>query len=203
MNSAFQHEGQRDSCRSLSARDRSKAVSKARGSARIDSLGVLYAHALAIGYEAEARYREFATHIADCDNDATADLFRCLAEFEAQRAFHLAKKSMSVEIPLIDQGEHGWLDSGAPVSEAHAFVFRLMTPRLALEIALHAGEQAKTFFERIQVEPRNASVRDLSAEFAREEQAHITSVSDALAHLPRPFPPDEELLGDSTIEQQA
>jgi rubrerythrin len=175
-------------------------VSKARSS--IASLGVLYAHALAIEHEAEARYREFAILMADYGNDATAELFSRLAEFEAKHAFELTKRSMGIEIPVIDSGEYAWLDYGAPLPEAHAFIFRMMTPRLALEIALRAEKQSKAFFERVRAESRHAGVRALAAEFARDEESHVEWVSNALAQLPKPFPSDEELVGDPTIEQQ-
>jgi rubrerythrin len=182
--------------------DPRKAAPKARSNKEIVSIGVLYAHALAIENEAAVGYREFAAVMADCGNDTTAELFLRLAEFEAEHAFHLAKKSLGIEIPVIDSGEYAWLDSGAPVPEARAFIFRMMTPRLALEIALRAEKQAKAFFERVRVASSNASVRKLAADFVRDEQSHIDWVTDALARLPRPFRPDEELLGDPTIEQQ-
>jgi rubrerythrin len=188
--------------RRFPALDPRKAAKKARSSKQIVSLGELYAHALAIEHEAVARYREFATVMADYGNDTTAELFLRLSEFEAQYAFHLAKKSVGIEIPIIDPGEYAWLDSGGPVPEARAFVFRMLTPRLALEIALLAKKQAKAFFDRVRIESPNANVRKLAGGFATDEQSHIDRVTDALAQLPRPFRPDEELLGDPTIEQR-
>ncbi|MBI2960585.1 MAG: hypothetical protein HYY28_09745, partial [Betaproteobacteria bacterium] len=44
--------------------------------------------------------------------------------------------------------------------------------------------------------------RELAAEFASDEEAHIASISAAIARLPAPFAPDEDLPGDPTIEQQ-
>lgn len=175
---------------------------KRRSRNGICSLGILYAHALAIEHEAEARYRELALHMADAGNDTVADLFGRLAEFEQGHAFHLAKKSLGTEIPLLAPGEYAWLDCGAPVPEARAFVYRMMTPRLALEIALGAEERAKAFFEQIRAETRNADIRALAAEFALDEASHIAWVKDALAHLARPFQPSEEQPGDPTIEQR-
>lgn len=179
---------------------RQEAAPKAR--ARIGSPGVLFAHALAIEFEAEARYREFAEHMADRGDDALAELFGRLAEFEAEHALRLAKKSFGIEIPDLAPGEYAWLECGPPVPEARAFIYRMMTPRLALEIALRAERQAKAFFERVQAESRNAGVRELAAEFASDEEAHIASISAAIARLPAPFAPDEDLPGDPTIEQQ-
>lgn len=203
MDAILLHAGQRKIGRDVPALDPRIGASKVRSSKQIVSLGVLYAHALAIEYEAEARYHEFATLMADYGNNTVADLFLRLAEFEAEHAYHLAKKSVGIEIPVIDPGEYAWLDSGAPVPEARAFIFRMMTPRLALEIALRAEKQAKAFFERVRVESRNASVRKLGAEFARDEQSHIDWVSDALALLPLQFRADEDQPGDPTIEQQS
>jgi len=179
-----------------------KSAARAPSRKQFDSLGVLYAHALALEYEAEARYREFATVMADYGNDSAAQLFLLLGQLETEHAFLLAKSSADIEIPVIDAGEYAWLDRGAPSPEARAFVFRMMTPHLALDIALRAEKQAKAFYERVGVESRNASVRKLAVELARDEQSHIDLVSLALARLPRPIRPDEQLLGDPTIEQR-
>ena len=179
-----------------------KTKGNPRSRKRIRSLGILYAHALAIEHEAEARYRELAAHMADAGNDAVADLFLRLARFEGEHAFHLAKKSLGLEIPLLAPGEYAWLDCGAPAPEARAFVYRMMTPRMALEIALRAEEQAKAFFEQVLTESRDATIQALAAEFVVEEGSHIAWVENALAHLPRPFQPSEEQPGDPTIEQR-
>jgi rubrerythrin len=169
---------------------------------KINSLGVLYAHALAIEHEAEARYRELASHMSDVGNDVLLNLFRQLAQFEGEHAFHLAKKSVGVDIPLLAPGEYAWLDSGAPVPEARAFVFRMMTPRLALELALGAEERAKAFFEKVLAESRNRAVRQLAAEFAADEESHVAWVKDALARLPQPYQASEDRPGDPAIEPQ-
>jgi rubrerythrin len=169
---------------------------------QIISLGVLHAHALAIEHEAEARYRELATRMADCGNDSVAALFSRLADFEAEHAFHWAKKSFGVEIPVLAPGEYAWLDAGAPLPEAHAFVYRMMTPRLALEIALRAEERAKGFFERVRGESPDPAVRDLAAEFARDEDDHIAWVRDALQGVPLPYRPTEDQPRDPAIAQE-
>ena len=180
---------------------RKLAQSKTRVKKQIATLGLLYAHALAIEHEARARYLEFAAHMADSGNDDVAELFGRLAQFEAEHAFHLAKKSLGVEIPLLEVDEYAWLDCGAPVPEAREFVYRMMTPQLALQIALQAEERGKSFFEHVLAKSRRADVRELAGEFARDEAAHVTWVKDALARLPQPYQPNEERPGDPTIEQ--
>jgi rubrerythrin len=179
------------------------AKSNRRPRKEIDSLGMLYAHALAIEHEAAARYREFASHMADYGNDRVANLFVRLSQFEGEHAFHLAKKSLGVKIPALAPGEYAWLDCGAPLPEARALVYRMMTPRAALEIALRAEERAKAFFERVCAETCNDGIRELAAEFVLDEVSHIAWVNDALAHLPTPYQPSEDQPGDPTIEQQA
>jgi len=173
-----------------------------RGAIRqVSSSGVLYANALAIEREAEARYRELAMYMMDCGNDEVADLFARLAEFECEHTYHLAKKCIGMNVPTLAPGEYAWLDSGSPVPEARAFVYRMITPYMALEIALEAELRAKGFFERIAAESNDPSVQALAREFAEDEIAHVAWVREAIAHLPKPYQPSEERAGDPTIEQ--
>jgi rubrerythrin len=169
---------------------------------RIGSVGLLYAHALLIEREATERYREFASHMTEHGNDTLAELFGQLAEFEGEHAYHLAKKTAGMALPKLAAGEHAWLDQEAPVPEAHAFVYRMLTPRLALEIALRAEERAKAFFEKVLAEARDAGIREVARDMARDEQAHIAWVNEALARVPQPYRPSEQQPGDPTIPQQ-
>ena len=169
---------------------------------QIFTLGVLYAHALAIEHEARARYIEFATHMADYGNDDVAELFTRLAEFEAEHALHVAKESRGLEIPPLEPDDYAWFDCGAPLPETRAFVYRMMTPRLALQVALQAGKRAQTFFEQVRAQSRYTDVYKLAAELAREKAAHVAWIEDALARLPQPFQASELQPGDPTIEQR-
>jgi rubrerythrin len=193
--------GQRNMRHGFEAPNRIDAAPKAQWYEHNASLGVLYAHALAMQYEAEARYRELAYFMDDCGHDAVAELFLRLAENEAQYALHLVMKSVGIEIPVIDPGEYAWLVSGGSAPEARALVFRMMTPRTALQIALRAKKQAREFFMRELAGSRDAGSRDLAAELAVDQELHLDRVEDALARLPRPLQPGEEPAGDPTIEQ--
>ena len=179
-----------------------KAAPKAGLRKRIGSVATLYAHALVIEHEAVERYREFASHMTEHGNDILAELFGQLANFEAEHAFHLTKRAAGLTLPKIAAGEHAWLDRDAPVPEAHAFVLRMLTPRLALEIALRAEERAKAFFEKVLAESSDAGIRELAFDMARDEEAHIAWVNEALARAPQPYRPSEEQPGDPTIPQQ-
>jgi len=169
---------------------------------RVGSVSALYAHAMVIEHEAVERYQEFAAHMAEYGNDIVAELFGKLAEFEAEHAFHLAKKTAGMKLPKLAAGEYAWLDQDAPVPEAHAFVLRMLTPRLALEIALRAEERAKAFFEKVLAESSDTGIREVALDMARDEQAHIAWVNEALARVPQPYRPTEEQPGDPTIPQQ-
>lgn len=150
----------------------------------IASVGELYAHALAIEDEAVARYRDFAGRMSDLGNDAVAELFSRLAEFEVEHAVRLAKKTTRMTLPRLVPGEHAWLERNAPLPEARDFVYRMMTPRLALQLALRAEQRAKSFFEQVLAESADAGIRELAVELARDEDSHIAWVSDALVHAP-------------------
>ena len=179
-----------------------QAAPKAGLRRRIGSVGQLYAHALLIEREAAERYREFAAHMAERGNDELAELFERLAEFEGEHAYRLAKKTAGMMLPKLAAGEHAWLDQEAPLPEAHAFVYRMLTPRLALEIALHAEERAKAFFEKVLAEANDTGIREVALGMVRDEQAHVAWVNEALARVPQPYRPSEEQPGDPTIPQQ-
>jgi rubrerythrin len=168
----------------------------------VGSVSGLYAHAMVIEQEAVERYREFAANMEEHGNGAVAELFGKLAEFEAEHAFHLAKKTVGMTLPKFAAAEYSWLDEQAPVPEAHAFVMRMLTPRMALEIALRAEQRAKAFFDKVLDESTDAGIRELARDMARDEQAHIAWVNEALARVPQPYQPSEELPGDPTIPQQ-
>jgi rubrerythrin len=169
---------------------------------QVESVGALYAHAMAIEREAVVRYREFAQHMAEHGNDTVAELFRNLAYFGIEHAYHLAQRAAGMDLPKLAAGEYSWLDEDAPVPEARAFVLRMLTPRLALEIALRAEERAKAFFDKVVAESSDAGIREAAHALARDEQAHVAWVKEALARVPEPYRPSEERPGDPAIAEQ-
>jgi rubrerythrin len=169
---------------------------------RVVSVPSLYAYATVIEGEAIMRYREFAAHMAEHGNEVVAELFRSLARFGAGHAYQLAKKTAGMALPKLAAVEYSWLDQEAPVPEAHAFVMRMLTPRMALEIALRAEERARAFFENVIDDSGDAGIREAAREMARDKQAHIAWVNDVLARVPKPYQPSEEQPGDPTIPRQ-
>jgi rubrerythrin len=146
----------------------------------------LYAHAIAIEREAAERYAELAVHMADLGNDAVAGLFQRLAGFEAEHLDALLRRTDGVELPELSAADYRWLDAGAPETAARELVFRLMTPRHALEIALGAEQRAQEFFEHVFATAADPALRALAQEMAAEEREHVSMVEDLLAQTPDP-----------------
>jgi len=144
----------------------------------------LYAHALAIEREAAERYAELAQRMEDLGNDDVAALFRQLAVYEAEHLDTLERRTSGVDVPVVPPGEYAWLDAGAPETVAHELVFRLLTPRHALGIALEAERRAEKFFQEVKATATDPALRALAQEMAMEEAGHIAMVQQALAKTP-------------------
>jgi rubrerythrin len=69
---------------------------------------------------------------------------------------------------------------------AREFVFRLMSPRDALAIALGAEKRAQAFFEWALITTADPALRVLAREMAAEESEHIALLERLLAELPDP-----------------
>ena len=150
----------------------------------VQSAAELYAHAIVIEREAAERYSEFAERMADLGNDAVAELFDRLAGFEAEHLETLLRRTDGVELPAPVAGAYKWLDTGAPETAARELIFRLMTPRHALEIALAAEKRAQVFFETVLTTAGDPALRALAKEMAGEEQEHVRMVEQVLAQTP-------------------
>jgi rubrerythrin len=70
--------------------------------------------------------------------------------------------------------------NGPPETAAREPVFRLMTPRNALAIALAAESRAQAFFEHVLMTADDPALRSLAREMAMEEAAHVARVERLL-----------------------
>ena len=152
----------------------------------IRSAPELYAHAIAIEREAAERYSEFARHMTDLGNEAVAELFGRLAGFEAEHLDTLLRRTDGVALPEAAAADYRWLDAAAPETAARELVFRLMTPRHALEIALAAEKRAQAFFEHVFMTADDPALHALAREMAIEEQEHVGMVERLLERTPEP-----------------
>lgn len=145
----------------------------------IGSTAELYVHAIAMEREATERYTELAQRMSDEGNDEVAALFARLAAHESEHLAALRRRTAGVVLPPLDT-DYSWIDSGAPETLAHDFVFRLMTPQQALSIALRAEKRAKAFFEQAQRVADDPATRSLAREMAAEEAGHIEMIEALL-----------------------
>ena len=149
----------------------------------IETAAELYVHATAIEEEAAERYAELAERMADLGNDEVASLFRVLAGFEAAHLAALKLRTQGVDLPAL-RCDYAWLDAGPPEAVAREFFFRLVTPRYALQIALHAEQRARAFFEHVYRSAQDPALRALAREMMADEIEHIAMVEAALARTP-------------------
>lgn len=152
----------------------------------IESAPELYAHAIAIEREAAARYAEFAERMEDEGREDLSRVFGLLARVEAEHLETLERRIAGVEMPKIAEERYKWLDAGAPETTARELVYRLMTPRHALAIALHAEQRAQAFFEHVYWTAADPALRALAKEMAAEEREHVSLVAKMLGEAPVP-----------------
>ena len=153
----------------------------------IASTAELYAHAIAIEREAAARYTEFSQHMLDQGNEGVASVFATLARLETEHLMALERRTAGVALPALGARGYGWLEEGPPETAARELVFRLMTPRNALAIALGAEKRAQAFFEQVLVTAPDPGLRALAREMAAEESEHIAMVERLLERVRDPF----------------
>jgi len=152
----------------------------------IESPAELYGHAIAIEREAAERYSEFAERMDDEGREDLARIFGTLARTEAEHLETLLARSEGIAVPEIAPGHYHWLDAGAPETAARELIFRLMTPRQALAIALHAEQRAQAFFEHVYWTSSDPALRALAREMAAEEREHVAFVARLLEQTPEP-----------------
>ncbi len=152
----------------------------------VQSAPELYAHAIAIEREAAGRYAELAQLMADRGSEAVAEVFSMLARLEAGHLDALLRRTEGMALPQIAAGQYRWLDAGAPETAAREWLFRLLTPRQALLIALDAERRAEVFFERVFVTCGDPALRSLAREMALEESEHVSMVARLIERTPDP-----------------
>ena len=146
----------------------------------------LLAHAIAIEREAAARYTELGERMGEMGNDVVAELFLRLARLETEHERELEQHAAGLALPRVAPGEYAWFDRGAPETAAHDLVLKLLTPNVALRIALEAEVRAAAFFESARKQAPDPALAELAAEMAAEEGVHIAWVQSAIRRTPDP-----------------
>lgn len=145
----------------------------------------LYAHALAMEEEAAHRYVDLALRMRDEGHPPLAELFWRLGRMEGEHYAELLRRAdrERVALPPVRAGEHRWIDP-APQAAARELVFRLLTPRRALALALDAEKRARDFFYRAASLAPEAAIRERARALAAEESEHIALLLRALQGAP-------------------
>ena len=151
---------------------------------QIESPLELYAHAIAIEREAAERYSQLAERMADEGREDLARVFDLLAREEAEHLEALERRTYGIRLPDIGEARYKWLDAGAPETAARELIYRLMTPRQALAIALHAEQRAQAFFEHVYWTSFDPALRALAREMAAEEREHAALIGRMLDDTP-------------------
>jgi len=144
----------------------------------------LYAHAIAIEQEAAERYAELAEHMDDAGREDLARVFAMLSATEAEHLEALERRTEGIKLPAVPQGHYCWLYAEAPETAARELVYRLMTPRQALSIALDAERRAQAFFEQVCWSASDPALRALAREMAAEEREHVALIGAMLSDIP-------------------
>lgn len=152
----------------------------------IRSAPELYAHAIAIEREAAERYTELAARMSDEGREDLARVFEMLADLESGHLQTLEARTLDVPLPPIPDSRYHWLDAAAPETAARELVYRVMTPHMALEIALEAENRAQAFFETVFLTSDDPALRALAREMAAEEQGHVVLIERLLENTPQP-----------------
>ena len=144
----------------------------------------LYAHAVAIEREAVERYTELAQRMDDLGNEPVAGVFAHLARAETEHLRTLERRTEGVPLPQLGAHEYAWFGAQAPESPARELIFRLMTPRNALAIALDAERRAEVFFEQVLLAADDPALRGLAREMAADEAEHVALIEQLLVRTP-------------------
>ena len=160
---------------------------------RVASVPELYAHAIAIEREAAERYAELAERMRDESNEDLAGLFAGMAALEAGHLAALKHRGAGFALPALAPRDYKWLGDAAPENSARELVFRLLTPRGALLMALDAEHRAQAFFEHVLLTAHDPELRALAREMAAEEQDHVLLIERMLERTPDPAARWEQL----------
>lgn len=162
-------------------------MNKAAGKASQSfTMSELLAHALVIELEAVQSYLDLANQMQECGNDAVAELFAKMAEFEQEHADKIREQAGDIELPELAPWEYRWPGFEPPENIDTAGIHYLMTPHQALQLALENEMNALAFFEGIAGNNNDSSVRALAGEFAEDERQHVAWMREWLAKYPAP-----------------
>jgi len=151
---------------------------------RMTDLDTFLAYSVALEEEAAERHDELADMMEVHNNPGVAEIFRKLAGYSRLHAQESRDRSMGSDLPRIAPWDFGWETLEGPETTDLGAVNYLMTATQALRVAMANEQRARDFYAGIGRDSPDSAVRALAAEFAEEEQEHLTLLEDWLARLP-------------------
>lgn len=144
------------------------------------------AHSLAIENEAVERYTTFAEQMEVTNNPEVAGLFREMARLEGLHAHEIEAQIGDQALPEAASWEFEWPHGDSPEAVDFSDTHYLMTPYQALTLVLEAERRAVEFFETVSNTSADKEVREMAAEFAKEEREHVELVRKWRERYPPP-----------------
>jgi rubrerythrin len=151
----------------------------------IRSVEEFFAHAIAIEFEAAARYREFEGYFTDRGEAVLAGLCGNLAHFEEEHFDELLRRSQGLSLPKLSPEQYRWINARSPEEPSRELFYEVATARQLLQVALRAERDARRFFEYVAGTTTSPEVQAMAEEMAREEDDHVRWVSKAMEYLPQ------------------
>jgi rubrerythrin len=152
---------------------------------RIADLDTFLAYSLALEEEAAERHDELADMMEVHNNPEVAGIFRKLAGYSRLHAQEVRDHSRSAGLPKIAPWDYGWETMEAPETADIGAVDYLMNATQALRVALSNEQRARDFYFDVSEGSPDPAVQALAAEFADEEQEHLTLLEQWLARMPK------------------
>lgn len=139
------------------------------------SVDELFAMAVAMEREAARRYGELADAMERQGRPALVALFRRLQAEEQRHETGIGDWARRHRGRSPEPGDFSWTTPECtPADElADAGGAQLLTPRRALDLAIHNEQRAFAFFSRVASEARDAELRAYAEHMAKEELNHV------------------------------
>ncbi len=152
----------------------------------IESIEELLAHVQVMEREAHECYLDLAEQMEVHNNQEVAELFRKLAEDEQKHLTYVEGRAGDSVIPHIAPWDlKNFDDTGLNMTGARE-VHYMMLPYHALKLAHRAEVKAVAFFAEVVKSSNDDEVRDMAAEFQKEEQHHIDLIAEWMTKVPQP-----------------
>ena len=141
----------------------------------------LLVHALVMEFEAAQSYKDLAELMELSGNTEVAKIFAKMSGVEARHAADIGEQLSDYKLPGLTPWQYRWRGLEAPENIDRAHLHSHMTAHQALLLALDAEKRAYEFFADVVDDSTDERVRDLAAEFARDEEQHVAWVEEWLA----------------------